>query len=82
MAAIAEFAAHNGLSMTPRNPNHPTYELARLQGHGVSLMVYAHTTKTTGNKHARIRNDNSQNAARARHLIITSGFAYKESSLP
>lgn len=82
LTQMQTFAAENGLTVTPLNPGHPHYQIAKLKGEGVLLVVYPHTTKSTGNQHARIRNEGSTNRDRARELIIKSGLTIKNGSLP
>ncbi len=79
---VQDFATINGLTVEFRNPNYPTFQIAALRGEGVRLVVYPHTTTTTGNKHARIRNEGSTNPALARSLMIASGFSIKIGGLP
>lgn len=79
---VLDFAEANGLTVEFRNPESPMFQIAALRGEGVRLVVYPHTTKTTGNRHARIRNESSPNAARARELMIASGFTIKLGGLP
>lgn len=74
---VQDFATGYELKVEFRNPESPTYQIAALRGDGVRLVVYPHKTKSTGNKHVRIRDENSANPALARQLMIASGFTIK-----
>lgn len=83
VAAIVErLRMKYDLAIEWRNPGHPNYEIAFLRGEGVRLCIYPHTTTSTGNRHARIRNQSSQNANLARQIMVESGFTVKIGGLP
>lgn len=44
------------------------YEIAKVKGDGVSLVIYPHKT-TAGNRHARVRDNGSKNAVRAAEVM-------------
>lgn len=45
------------------------FEIAKVSGDGVSLVIYPHRT-TARNYHARVRNQNSKDAEKARRVMI------------
>lgn len=79
---IQRLAAEYDLTVEWRNPGYPMFQIAALRGEGVRLVVYPHTTKGTGNKHARIRNESSPDKLRARTIMLASGFTVKMGALP
>lgn len=81
-AIVARLSEKYMLTVEWRNPGHPNYEIVFLRGEGVRLCIYPHTTTSTGNRHARIRNQSSQNAALAREIMVVSGFTVKAGGLP
>ena len=79
---LLEFSAKNGLQCEWRNSSHPNYEIAFLRGDGVRLCVYPHTTTSTGNRHARIRDMSSPDKTKAAALMRMSGFHVKNGKYP
>jgi hypothetical protein len=45
------------------------YEIAKVTGHGVSLVIYPHKVSSTGNRHVRIRDNGSKDKTLAAHTI-------------
>lgn len=79
-AQMRAFAVEKNLGYTDGNHAHPHYIICRLRGVGVNLVVYPHTTKTTGNQHARIRNEGSPDQALAEKLIQETGLTVRMKS--
>lgn len=50
------------------------YEIAKVTGHGVSLVVYPHTVSSTRNQHVRIKNNGSKD----RQLAVQAIFAIQD----
>lgn len=73
IAILREFAEREGLSVELRNPVHPEYQIARLTGEGVRLVVYPHTVSSTRNRHARVRNENSKDKSKAESILYRMG---------
>lgn len=44
------------------------YEIAKVKGHGVALVIYPHKT-TAGHQHARVRDNNSKDRAAAKMVM-------------
>lgn len=76
-AKLAAFAETHGLTVEARNPGAPQYQIALLTKDGVRLVVYPHTTQSTGHCHARIRDENSRDKATADRLMALSGLWIK-----
>jgi hypothetical protein len=45
------------------------FEIAKVSGEGIALIIYPHRT-SAGNYHARVRDQNSKDAAKARRVMI------------
>jgi hypothetical protein len=73
IALVQQFAAEHHLTVELRNPSAPEYQIARLTGEGVRLIVYPHQ-QTNGTRHARIRSENSADVAKAETLMVASGM--------
>lgn len=52
------------------------YEIAKVTGDGVSLVIYPHTTTGTRNQHARVRDNGSKDKHRAQLIMeaMDQGF--------
>lgn len=62
-----DFAAEHGLTF---ELSYADYQVARLSdGQDVRLLIYPHKTKSTGNRHLRVRDENSKSKRRAQALI-------------
>lgn len=46
------------------------YQVAKLIGEDVKLVIYPHTTKGTRNQHLRVRDEGSKNKTRAQALMV------------
>lgn len=55
------------------------YEIAIVKGDGVQLVIYPHTVSSTGNQHARVRDNGSKDKSRARSVMAA---LYKGEGLP
>lgn len=82
IARMEAFAAAEGLACELRNPGTPEYQIVRLTGEGVRLIVYPHTTRSTGNQHARVRTENSTDLVRAAELMGRMILTVKNNRLP
>lgn len=51
-------------------PSPHTYEIAKVRGEGVSLVIYPHTTASTRNKSARVRDNGSKDKDAARRVLL------------
>jgi hypothetical protein len=77
---LENFCKENNLTMELRELGFPTYQIAKLTGDGVRLVVYPHKT-TTNNVHTRIRNEGSTDIQRCQQLMETSGLPIKLGAL-
>lgn len=78
IAMLYAIAEREGLSIELRNPVAPEYQIARLTCDGVCIVVYPHTTRSTFNQHARVRDENSKDKEKAEAIMYrmdaTAGF--------
>lgn len=66
--AVAEgFAGQYGLTLNACTADH---QVAKLCGPDVRLVIYPHKTRGTGNRHLRVRDENSKNKRRAQALMV------------
>ena len=66
---LLQFAEKEGLHVELMNPSHPQYQIARLTGDDFRLVVYPHTTRSTYNQHARVRDEVSKDKSKARLVM-------------
>jgi len=50
-------------------PSAAAYEIAKVSGDGVQLIIYPHTVKSTRNQHARVRDNGSKDKSRALRVM-------------
>lgn len=60
------FAQREGLAFTLVTT---PYQVAKLTGEDVRIIIYPHTTRSTGNRSLRVRDENSRNPARAEQVM-------------
>ncbi|AKR55742.1 hypothetical protein XM25_08010 [Devosia sp. H5989] len=51
-------------------PSAHAYEIAKVKGEGISLVIYSHTTTSTRNKSARVRDNGSKDKEAARRVLL------------
>jgi len=70
------FATARGLKCEVRDPRSPQYQICRLTGDGVRLVVYPH--RAPGMHYvARARDENSRDKDAAKRMLIEMGFYVK-----
>lgn len=67
---LKDICSANGWSYEEREPDYPTYQLAKIDGPDFCIIAYPHTTKSTGNQHVRLRNQGSINAELYKSAVI------------
>lgn len=67
LALAYAFAMREGLTFELRAA---AYQVARLTGDGVRILIYPHKTKSTGNVSLRVRDENSKDPDRADDLMV------------
>lgn len=66
---LHRFALQHGFEIEWRNQFHPEYQLARLTGDGFCIIAYPHKTKSTGNRHIRLRSQHSADEQKAQSVM-------------